>query len=56
METETCKCGHTVKLDESTLRLGAQTVGCFSCDFTGRPVVRLANEATTTTTTNIGDK
>lgn len=40
MGTEVCRCGASVRLDESTMRKGAQTVGCRACNYTGRIDVR----------------
>ena len=54
MDTEVCTCGRAVTLSETTLRNGAQTVGCVACCFTGRSSVRITHEILmpTNTTTN----
>lgn len=44
MTTETCTCGAPVRLDESTMRKGAQTVGCRRCNYTGKASVRDTRE------------
>lgn len=52
MDTETCRCGRRVTLAETTLRVGAQTVGCLACCFTGRANVRVVHELTSNPPTN----
>lgn len=52
METETCTCGAPVRLDESTMRKGAQTVGCRRCNYTGKRDTRETREALIDSITN----
>lgn len=52
MSTEVCTCGAPVRLDESTLRKGAATVGCRACNYTGRAVVRTTRAKLITSITN----
>ncbi len=52
MGTEVCRCGAPVHLTENTLRLGAQTVGCRACNWTGRQEVRATRAKLITSITN----
>jgi hypothetical protein len=52
MSTEVCTCGAPVRLDESTMRLGAQTVGCRRCNYTGKPEYRITREVLIESITN----
>jgi hypothetical protein len=56
MSTEVCTCGAPVTLTESTMRLGAQTVGCRRCNYTGKPEYRVTRETLITTITNARTK
>lgn len=52
MGTEVCTCGAPVHLAETQLRLGAQTVGCRACNYTGRADVRTTRAKLITSITN----
>lgn len=51
MSTEVCTCGASVRLEENTMRKGAQTVGCRRCNWTGKREHRVTREVLINTIT-----